>query len=43
MIIKTVLVHFLQDLQWMPRKFKGYVDLILLLFFFDLVWEKRMA
>ena len=43
MIIKTVLVHFLQDLRWMPPKSKGYVDLILLLIFFNLVWDKHMA
>ena len=27
----------------MPPKSKGYVDLILLLVFFNLVWDKHMA
>lgn len=41
MIIKTVLVHFLQDLQLTPPKYKEYVDRTLLLFFFNIVLNKQ--
>lgn len=43
MIIKTILVRFLQDLQLMPPKYKGYVGCACLLLFFNMVLNKRTA